>query len=124
MWIVFIVGSRRELRNYRVTGEPPAEYHKGSSSSKYQVDEANIREVLRQVGAERGSCPPWVAAAVDDWLMSADGPEKDQKRQALMTRMYWYSAFSADSFKRRKVVNQIRSAINPWVDEAASSNGL
>jgi hypothetical protein len=79
------------------------------------VDEPGIQSELTQ--ASTAASPPWVKEAVDDWLATATGEEKNRKRAALLDRLYSYAATSTDDYAARSAVNQLRLAINPWVKD-------
>ena len=80
-------------------------------------DEARVRRALAAVTDLDDESVQWMARDVDDWLAADPGVPKDRKRNALLERLYAYAGSSKGYQKLRTAANELRLAINPWIDE-------
>ena len=79
-------------------------------------NETKIHDAMNALDTLGGAAPPWVDAAVREWLATPEGIERDRKRSALLERLYAYSSSSHDDYAQRAAANRLRLAINPWVE--------
>jgi len=80
-------------------------------------DTERVQHRLDDVRAVGGDGIAWVDDGVRAWLASPPGVEKDRARNALLDRLYAYAASSNGDYVQRKAVNDLRLAINPWVND-------
>ena len=102
-----------DVREYRRSGTIPPS---GQPSSTRQPDVGRVRDALQEIEAAREPAPSWLRPDVEDWLEMPDGPDKNKRRAELAQKLYWYSAYSDDSFDMRRTANRVRQAINPYSD--------
>lgn len=79
-------------------------------------DEEKVRAALSKLGAFANGCPSWLTPAVDQWLTSPPGDRKTLLRDSLLLRLYDEAGKPGDILQRH-ALNDVRLAINPWVDQ-------
>jgi len=82
-----------------------------------EPDRDRVQQRLEAVDAVGGGTLAWIDDGVRDWLARPPGAERDRARNALLDRLYAYSASSTGDHVQRKAVNDLRLAINPWVKD-------
>lgn len=116
LFIFALYGTKKEMRSYRATGEPPVRRLGQLAGLQTPSSSARFQEALRRLEGTPGPNPPWLEPAIRSWTESAEGPENDRRRDDLLVRLYYHAAFSTDTLAKRKALNELRLAINPWVD--------
>lgn len=81
-----------------------------------QADQARVRSALDKLDLFADGTPRWLHPGVDQWLEAPAGDEKDRMRDALLQRLYDEAGKPGDIMQRH-ALNDVRLAINPWVDE-------
>jgi len=97
-------------------GEIPNPWPAGIPVPASPPDESRIRASLDQLDKSPGGAPTWVRPAVEEWLAAAPGPDKDRLRSSLLLRLYDEAGQPGDPAQRR-ALNDVRLAINPWIEK-------
>ena len=79
---------------------------RAAAAAVAKADASVLRDALER--CERAGCPPWVRASVEAWFGSDN---RTSTRLDLLSRLYAYSASSADPYESRRAVNDLRLVI-------------
>jgi hypothetical protein len=106
----------REIRRRRLSGETATTQLGELTDTDRPVDEQRIRGELSRLDRFAGGCPAWLHTDVDAWLAAPPGAQKNGMRDEILQRLYAEAGSPGDPAQRR-ALNDVRLAINPWIDE-------
>jgi hypothetical protein len=102
------------MRGQRPSAEPSA-FSLLQTRGERPLDSARLDAALANVEASDKSASQWLRPAIEQWLATPAGPERDKLRNALLDRLYAEASKPGD-YAQRRALNEVRLAINPWAD--------
>jgi hypothetical protein len=105
----------RDVRRRRLSGETPTTQLGELTDAYRPIDEQRIRGALSRLDSFAGGCPAWLRTSVEAWLAAPSDAQKNAMRDELLQRLYAEAGSPGDPTQRR-ALNDVRLAINPWID--------
>jgi hypothetical protein len=110
-WVLIL----SEVRKRRLSGETNTTRLGELTGADRPVDEQRIRSALSRLDSFPDGCPTWVRTGVEAWLAAPLGAPKNSMRDELLQRLYSEAGSPGDPAQRR-ALNDVRLAINPFID--------